>query len=54
MEAMVTRVSDDGLFEPNEAISVEDALRMWTFWPARAIGEGENRGSIEVGKLADT
>ena len=53
MEAMVTRVSDDGLFEPNEAISVEDALRMWTLWPARAIGEGENRGSIEVGKLAD-
>ena len=26
---------------------------MWTLWPARAIGEGEHRGSIEVGKLAD-
>ena len=26
---------------------------MWTLWPARAIGEGANRGSIEVGKLAD-
>lgn len=53
IEAMVTRVSDDGLFEPQEAISVEDALRMWTIWPARAIGEGEHRGTIEVGKLAD-
>ena len=53
MQAMVTRGSDDGVFEPHEAISVEDALRMWTLWPARAIGEGEHRGSIEVGKLAD-
>lgn len=53
MQAMVTRGSDDGVFEPHEAISVEDALRMWTLWPARAIGEGERRGSIEVGKLAD-
>ncbi len=53
MEAMVTRVSDDGLFEPQEAISVEDAVRMWTLWPAEAIGEGDNRGSLEVGKLAD-
>jgi predicted amidohydrolase YtcJ len=53
IEAMVTRKSDDGVFEAQEAIAVEDALRMWTLWPARAIGEGEHRGSIEVGKLAD-
>jgi predicted amidohydrolase YtcJ len=53
MEAMVTRRSDDGIFEPQEAITVEDALRMWTIWPAKAIGEAEHRGSIEVGKLAD-
>jgi predicted amidohydrolase YtcJ len=53
MGAMVTRASDDGVFEPQEAISVTDALRMWTLWPARAIGEGDHRGSIEVGKLAD-
>ena len=32
---------------------MEDALRMWTLWPAHAIGEAEHRGSIEVGKLAD-
>jgi predicted amidohydrolase YtcJ len=53
MEAMVTRASDRGVFEAQEAISVEDALRMWTLWPAKAIGEGDHRGSIEVGKLAD-
>lgn len=53
MEAMVTRGSDKGVFEAQEAISVEDAVRMWTLWPAKAIGEGDHRGSIEVGKLAD-
>lgn len=53
MQAVVTRLSDDGVFEPQEAVSVEDALRMWTIWAAKAIGEGEHRGSIEVGKLAD-
>ncbi|MBU3706738.1 MAG: amidohydrolase [Mycobacterium sp.] len=53
MQAMVTRGSDAGVFEPQEAIPVLDALRMFTIWPARAIGEAEHRGSIEVGKLAD-
>lgn len=53
MQAMVTRASDAGVFEPQEAISVLDAVRMWTIWAARAIGEGEHRGSLEVGKLAD-
>lgn len=53
IEALVTRVSDMGVFEPQEAVSVEDAIRMWTIWPARAIGEASRRGSIEAGKLAD-
>lgn len=53
MQAVVTRISDDGVFEPQEAVSVEDALRMWTIWAANAIGEGEHRGTVEVGKLAD-
>ena len=34
-------------------ISIADAIRMWTIWPARSIGEGDRRGSIEPGKLAD-
>lgn len=53
IEAMVTRQSDAGVFEPGEAISVEDALRMWTVWAARAIGEGSRRGVIATGRLAD-
>ena len=53
MHAVVTRESDNGIFEPQEALSVEDAVRMWTLWPAKAIGEEASRGSIAVGKLAD-
>lgn len=53
MQAVVTRQSDAGLFEPQEAVSVEDAVRMWTLWPAKALGEEASRGSIAVGKLAD-
>lgn len=53
MHAVVTRQSDAGTFEPQEAVTVEDAVRMWTIWPARAIGEGAQRGSIVAGKLAD-
>jgi len=53
IHAMVTRQSDAGIFEPQEAISVADALRMWTIWPARAVGEGKEKGTIEIGKYAD-
>lgn len=51
--ATVTRQSDMGIFEPQEAISVRDALRMWTIWPAKAIGEEKIKGSIEADKYAD-
>lgn len=53
MYASVTRQSDIGIFEPQEAISVKDALKMWTIWPAKAVGEDQVKGSIEVGKYAD-
>ena len=53
MYATVTRQSDMGIFEPQEAITVRDALRMWTIWPAKAVGEDKIKGSIEVGKFAD-
>ena len=53
MHAMVTRQSDAGIFETQEAISVADALKMWTIWPARAVGEGQEKGTIEIGKFAD-
>ena len=51
--ATVTRQSDMGIFEPQEAITVRDALKMWTFWPAKAVGEDKVKGTIEVGKYAD-
>ena len=53
MYAAVTRKSDIGLFEPQEAISVEDAIKMWTIWPAKAMGEENDKGTITVGKFAD-
>jgi predicted amidohydrolase YtcJ len=53
MSAAVTRRSDMGVNQPEEAISRTDALRMWTLWAARSIGEERSRGSIEPGKLAD-
>jgi predicted amidohydrolase YtcJ len=51
--AMVTRQSDRGIFEPGQAISVTEALKMWTIWGAKAMGEADVKGSIEPGKYAD-
>ena len=51
--AAVTRHSDAGVFVPEQAVSVDEALRMLTIWSARAQGEGATKGSIEPGKLAD-
>jgi predicted amidohydrolase YtcJ len=51
--AAVTRMSDVGVFVPEQAVSVTDALKMLTIWAARAQGEGSTKGSIEPGKLAD-
>jgi predicted amidohydrolase YtcJ len=40
-------------WHPEEAVSREQALKMFTTWPAFAAFEEQLRGSIEVGKLAD-
>jgi predicted amidohydrolase YtcJ len=51
--AMVTRDSDKGKFVPGQAISVTEALKMWTIWAAKSMGEADAKGSIEPGKYAD-
>jgi predicted amidohydrolase YtcJ len=43
----------DGGFQPENALSREDALRSITIWPAKAAFEESMKGSIEPGKYAD-
>jgi predicted amidohydrolase YtcJ len=40
-------------WHPEQAVSRADALKMFTVWPAYAAFEEKDKGSIEVGKLAD-
>jgi predicted amidohydrolase YtcJ len=40
-------------WHPEQAVSREQALKMFTLWPAYAAFEEKDKGSIAVGKLAD-
>ena len=54
MWAVVTRKTQNGtVFNPEQAISREDALRMYTINNAYGSFEEEVKGSIEEGKYAD-
>ena len=54
MYAAVTRKAEDGrVLSPQEAISPEEALRLYTLSGAYAGFEEGEKGSIEVGKVAD-
>lgn len=55
--AAVARKSLEGKskegWHPEQAVSREQALKMFTIWPAFAAFEEKDKGTIEVGKLAD-
>ncbi len=55
--AAVARKSQDGFtgegWHPEQAVSREQALKMFTAWPAYAAFEEKEKGTIEPGKLAD-
>lgn len=40
-------------WHPEQAVSREEALKMFTLWAAQAAFEEKSRGSLEPGKLAD-
>ena len=52
--AAVTRIGRNGkVYGPDEAVSVEEAIRLHTRGPAYLTFDEGNRGSLEVGKWAD-
>ena len=54
IQSMVTRKSAEGkVYGPEQRVSPETALRIWTMGGAYASFEENTKGSIEVGKLAD-
>lgn len=54
IEAMLTRRTMDGsVFLPEEALSLDEALRVMTIWSAASMGDEARKGSLEVGKFAD-
>ncbi len=52
-QSMGRFTSSGGVHEPEQGISAEDALRMYTSMAAYNCGEEALKGSIEPGKLAD-
>jgi predicted amidohydrolase YtcJ len=54
MQGAITRRTNDGdVLDADEAVTVEEALRMYTEWAAFSIGWDDRVGSLEVGKFAD-
>ncbi|MDA2938385.1 amidohydrolase [Acidobacteria bacterium AH-259-A15] len=54
IQSMVTRKSEEGkVYGPEQRVSVEEAISIWTLESAYASFEEDVKGSIEAGKLAD-
>ena len=56
MQGIANVISDTengGSAAAGESISFDQALRMWTIYPAALNGEGQDKGTIEVGKFGD-
>lgn len=54
IQSMVTRKTAEGkVYGPEQKVSVEAAIRIWTMGSAYASFEEDIKGSIEMGKLAD-
>ena len=54
IQSMVTRTSAEGkVYGPEQRISPEEAIRVWTMGSAFSVFEEDIKGSIEAGKLAD-
>jgi len=54
IQSMVTRTTAEGkTYGPEQRVTAEQAIRIWTLGGAYASFEDDIKGSIEVGKLAD-
>jgi hypothetical protein len=54
IQSMVTRTSAEGkAYGPEQRVSPEEAIRVWTMGSAYSVFEENIKGSIEAGKLAD-
>ncbi|WP_320201308.1 amidohydrolase [Agrobacterium sp. rho-13.3] len=57
LSALITREdpwrANPGVFRPEQSITLEEALPLYTINAAESIGFGESTGSIETGKAAD-
>ena len=54
IQSMVTRTSAEGkVYGPEQCVTVEEALRIWTMGSAYASFEEDDKGSITPGKYAD-
>lgn len=51
--AVTRRTQRGNIYHPEEAVTVEEALKMFTIWPARWAYEDHLKGTIVPGKLAD-